>query len=151
KPEKYRLALHIDFVQHLGEVRLRLGDVLIDITRVRKATPIDERVRPGPEAVILAAPPIAKIVTTFFPGAREIADFILLEAGAVERVDGEQIQLRDHIIVRKRRSTGGNLALQRCALLEIEHVKRNVTDAGCDRLVERFAKRIVRLLRQTED
>jgi DNA-binding transcriptional ArsR family regulator len=54
------------------------------------------RDRARAEAVILAAPPVAKVVTTLLAGAREIADLILLEARRGEQLADRRPALIGH-------------------------------------------------------
>src|SRR5713226_4138766 len=98
------------------------------------------------ETVIRLPPPVAQVVPRFFAAPREVADLILREARAAERIDHLDVQGGDQI-----HDAALDAPSQRGVLIEIEHVDRDVPDAAVDRLLNGGAKTFCGLIRQSED
>src|SRR5712691_3243614 len=103
------------------------------------------------ETVIRLPPPVAQVVPRFFAAPREVADLILREARAAERIDHLDVQGGDQILVGQLHDAALDAPSQRGVLIEIEHVDRDVPDAAVDRLLNGGAKTFCGLIRQSED
>src|ERR1700674_3326410 len=89
------------------------------------------------EAEVVAPGPVAEVVAALLSIAREVADLVLMEPRARERIHRSDIQRRDELVVRNHDTAALDEHLERSALLEVEHVERDVSDAARDRLAER--------------
>src|SRR5687767_13747704 len=103
------------------------------------------------ESSICAARPVAEIVAALFALSREVADLVLMQAGATEMLDRLDVELRDRVILRKLDAPARDLHLQRRLLVEIEHVQREMACSEIDCGVERLAKRRAGLTRKPEN
>jgi hypothetical protein len=86
--------------QLFGEIGLeQTVDVALDVARVREAARADKRMRADAEALVLLAPPVAKVVAALLAFARKVADLVLLQSRRAEPVDRFYIRRRDQLIV----------------------------------------------------
>src|SRR4029079_16070041 len=76
---------------------------------------------------------------------------VLWQAGVVEPFDGFDVERGDEIVVGQRHASVLDLARERGAFLEVEHVKRDVAGAGVPRELEGLAEGAGGLVRQSAD
>jgi len=151
EPEKNDLVPLFELGELLGELSSRAFDVAPDVSRVCKTTLADERMRPDSEPEVVPAVPVAQVVFRFFTLAGEVADFVLRKTRALERAHHFNVETGNGFLIRQTHKAAVDAPLERGVFVQVEHVDGQMPNSAADRLVERRAERVRRLMGKAED